>query len=275
MRPHEDARMVAVAAHQVLELREPFGAGGHHAGFVEHQHAQLVGGVEQLRGGRIVRGAQRVAAHFLQRAHAVILHRIGHRRAHAGVVLMVAGALQFDGLAVEQEALVRIKHAGADAEGRLIAIRNGAAGFHLGHQLVQVALFQRPQRRRLHHHLLFSRHARRAPRWRRRAQAALPTALPAGSRMVEVTRASCAALAEVLHLGANLDGGFARAALRCARTCPTFSRAAGWSSPARRAGRCPRPRRTSRRSRWRPRAPSTRFCRRAWRKPVTSKRNGS
>ena len=153
-RPHEDAGMVAVAPHQVLELREALGVRRHHAGFVEHQHAQFIGGVQQLRRGRIVRGAQGVAAHLLELAHAEVLHRVGQRRAHARVVLVIAGPLQLDGLAVEEEALLGVERAGADAEGRLVAVRDGAARLDLGHQLVQVALFERPQRGRLHHHLL-------------------------------------------------------------------------------------------------------------------------
>ncbi len=99
--------MIAVAPHEILELAQAFGIRRHHARLVEDQHAQLVAGVEQLRRGRIVRGAQGVAAHLLQLANAVVLHRVGQRRAQAGVVLVIAGAFHLDRLAVEQEALLR------------------------------------------------------------------------------------------------------------------------------------------------------------------------
>ena len=49
------------------------------------------------------------------------LQAIGQRRAHAGVILVIAGALNLDRLAVEEEALVGIEdcraHAEADALG--------------------------------------------------------------------------------------------------------------------------------------------------------------
>ena len=80
-RPHEDAGMIAVAADEILKLAQPFGIRRHHARLIEDQHAQLVAGIEQLRRGRIVRGAQAVAAHLLQLAHAVVLHGVGQRRA--------------------------------------------------------------------------------------------------------------------------------------------------------------------------------------------------
>ncbi len=128
--------MVAVAAHQVFELRQAFGVRRHHAGFVEHQHAQFIGGIQEFRGGRIVRRPQRVAAHFLQLAHAEILHRIGQRSAHAGVVLMVASAFQLDGFAIEEEALLGIEGTRADSERRLVPIGDSTAVIHLGDQLV-------------------------------------------------------------------------------------------------------------------------------------------
>ena len=108
--------MIAVAPHQIGELAQAFRIRRHHARLIEHQHAQLVAGVEQFRRGRIVRGAQRVAAHLLQLANAVVLHRIGQRRAHAGVVLVIAGSLQLDRLAVQEESLLRVERDRANAE---------------------------------------------------------------------------------------------------------------------------------------------------------------
>jgi len=52
-RPHKDARMVAIASHQVRELAQAFGIRGHHAGLIEHQHTQFVAGIEQLRRRRV------------------------------------------------------------------------------------------------------------------------------------------------------------------------------------------------------------------------------
>ena len=63
----------------------------------------------------------RVAAHLLQLADAVILHRIRQRGAYAGVVLVIARPLQLHGLAVQEEALLRIKCNRANAKSRLVA----------------------------------------------------------------------------------------------------------------------------------------------------------
>ena len=84
-----------------------------------------------------------------------MLHRIRQRHADAGVILVVARALDLDGLAVQEEALVGIELQVANAEARLVPIYDRAAGVHLGHQLVEVPLFQGPQRRLADDHLLF------------------------------------------------------------------------------------------------------------------------
>ena len=118
--------MIAVAPDHVLELRQAFRVRGQHARLVEHQHAEFVAGVEQFRRRRVVRRADAVAAHLLQLAHAEVLHGIGQRHADAGVILVVAGALHLDGLAVEEEALVGVELQVANAEARLVAVRRSS-----------------------------------------------------------------------------------------------------------------------------------------------------
>ena len=147
--------MIAVAPDHVLKLCQAFRIRGQHARLVEHQHPEFVAGVEQFRSRWVVRGADPVAAHFLELPHAEILHRIRQRHADAGVILVVARPLDLDGLAVQQEALVGIELEVANAEARLVAIYDRAAGVHLSHQLVEVPLFQGPQRRLADDHLLF------------------------------------------------------------------------------------------------------------------------
>ena len=127
-RPHEDAGVIAVAAHEILELASALRIRRHHARLIEHQHAQLVAGVEQFGRGRVVRRAEGVAAHLLQLADAVVLHGVGQRRAEPGVVLVIAGALQLDRLAVEEEALLRVELDDANAERRFVPIDDRPAG---------------------------------------------------------------------------------------------------------------------------------------------------
>jgi hypothetical protein len=56
-----------------------------------------------------VRGAHRVAAHLLQHAQPEVLQGGRASGAHAGVVLVIAGALNLERFAVEEESLLRIE----------------------------------------------------------------------------------------------------------------------------------------------------------------------
>ena len=187
--------MVAVAPDHVLKLRKAFRVGGQHARLVEHQHPEFVAGIEQFRGRRVVRGAHGVAAHFLELAHAEILHRIRQRHTETCVILMVARALYLHRFAVEEESAIGVELQIANPEARLIAVRDGPAGLDLGHQLVQVPLFQRPQRRLVDDDLLLKGALAEQPEPGTGVLAVLPTSLPEGSRMVEMTRTFGGALA--------------------------------------------------------------------------------
>ena len=95
-RPHENARMVAVAPHQVFELAQAFGIRRHHARLVESPACPARRRRPAVRAWAGCARCAGVAAHLLQLANAVILHRVGQRRTHAGVVLVVAGSLELD-----------------------------------------------------------------------------------------------------------------------------------------------------------------------------------
>ena len=124
-------------------------------------HAEAVAGVEQFRRGRIVRGADGVAAEFLQLFHAEFLERIRQRRADAGHVLMVAGAVKFVMLAVQQKSVRRIKRKRADAERGFFLVNHLAADGNRCDELVKFWVFRRPKNRRrnfrfqFHHALRF------------------------------------------------------------------------------------------------------------------------
>ena len=93
------------------------GRGVEVAVLVHDQHAQAVAGVEELGGGRVVRAAVGVGAHFLQPAHAEIPERVRHGDADPGVVLVVADALELERLVVEEKALVGVEADRAEAAG--------------------------------------------------------------------------------------------------------------------------------------------------------------
>ena len=157
----------------------------------------------------------------------------------------------FTGVAVQEEALVRIEPQVADAEPRLVAVRDRAAGLHLGDERVEVPLVRAttvPAACTVH--LLLVGPLGQHWRWTA-ACSALPDLLAGGIESRSRSPDVRGALRLVLHLGPD---GETVAGPGCtlarARTCPTASRAPARSSPARRGGRCPRPRRTSRRSAW-------------------------
>ena len=49
--------MIAVAENQALQFAQRFRVGPDAPVFIQHQHAQLVAGIEQFRRGRVVRRA--------------------------------------------------------------------------------------------------------------------------------------------------------------------------------------------------------------------------
>ena len=103
--PDRHARMIAVAANLVVPLVQVLRIAAQQPALVHDQHAEAVADIEQFRRGRIVRGANGVAAEFLQFLHAELLQRIRNGRADAGVVLVIAGAVDPVRLAVQQEAV--------------------------------------------------------------------------------------------------------------------------------------------------------------------------
>jgi hypothetical protein len=81
-----------------------------------------------LRRRHVVRGAHRVAAHLAQHAKPEPLQPVGQRRAHAGVILVVAGALNLQRLAVEKNPLSASKTAVRTPKLTRSASRGLAAG---------------------------------------------------------------------------------------------------------------------------------------------------
>src|SRR3984957_16306500 len=97
-----------------------FRVGSHFAVLVHDEHSEPVAGVEKFRRWIVVAGAVGVATHFLQFFDAEILQPIRQRRSDARMILMVAHALNFDSLAIEEKSLVRIEPNCANTERRLV-----------------------------------------------------------------------------------------------------------------------------------------------------------
>jgi hypothetical protein len=125
--PHGNAGMVAIATDELVEPTRMERIAAQQPAFIHDQHAKAVARLKQLRRGRIVCGPVGIAAHLFQLRHAKILKSIRHGRANAGVVLVIARALDDVGLSVQKESLVRVESHGANAEFRLHSVRDLAA----------------------------------------------------------------------------------------------------------------------------------------------------
>ncbi len=146
--PDGDARVIPVAPDELVPLAQVQRIAAEQPVLVHDQHAEAVAGIEQLRGGRVVRGANGVAAEFLQLLEAECLQRVRNRGADAGVVLVIAGAVDLIVFAVEQKAEVRVEGHGADAENGFLAVDNLASHRDGGDELVELRRFRRPENRR-------------------------------------------------------------------------------------------------------------------------------
>ena len=114
--PKRHARMIAVAADLVFPLFHIRRIAAHQPALIHDQQAEPVAGIQQFRRGRIMRHPVRVAAELLQFLHAKILQRIRDGRANAGMILVIARAIKFVMLAVQQKAVRRVKAHGANPE---------------------------------------------------------------------------------------------------------------------------------------------------------------
>ena len=92
----------------------------------------------------VVRGAHGVAAHIFQHTDAIPLQAVGKRRAHAGVILMIAGAFDLHRLAVEKKSLVGIESDGAHPETHTLSIAGLSAGFNRHDRRIKVGSRRRP-----------------------------------------------------------------------------------------------------------------------------------
>jgi hypothetical protein len=125
--PHDDGGVVAVAADEgagvglgpigedAAVIVGGFGAAPGVEGFIEDDEAHLVGEFEKLRRGRIVAGADGVAAHVLEDFELALQRADVDGAAEGSEIVVIADAVHFDLFAVEEEAFGS-EFDGADAE---------------------------------------------------------------------------------------------------------------------------------------------------------------
>jgi hypothetical protein len=159
--PEHDRRMIPVAADEIHHVAlGPFLevlviALGHLADgpLVEHlvhdQEAEAIAQVEKLRRRRVVRGADGVGAHRLQRLQPAAPHRLRHGRAEAARVVVEVDAPHLQPAAVEHEATILVVGDGADAERRDNQVGAATAVGDGGMERVQRRRVHRPEPRRI------------------------------------------------------------------------------------------------------------------------------
>ena len=146
-RPHENARVIAVAPDHPFELADVFGRDVEVARFVHDEHSQSVAYVEKLLGWRVVGAADGIDAHFLELAHAELPKGGRHGDADSRVVLMVADALDFQRLVVEIKTRGGIEAQGAESTRCDHAVENTVALFDHGLHRIHGGRIHRPEAR--------------------------------------------------------------------------------------------------------------------------------
>ena len=169
--PQDDARMIAVPANHVRNIRHrpliktfavPIMACCaetplHHPFmlprrkfvkcFVHHDEAHPIAQVQKFRVRRIVAGANRVDADFFQQTQTPFQNFLWHGRAKWTRVVMNANPLELGRNAVESKSFVGVKRRGADAKGRFDFINHSVAGFDMTSYSVKLRRLERPQLR--------------------------------------------------------------------------------------------------------------------------------
>ena len=144
-RPHENARVVPVAADHPLELANVFRRGVEIPSLIHHEHSHAVADLEEFGSGRVMRATNSIHTHFLELSNAEFPHRIRHRDAHAGVVLVDAHALDFERLVIEVKAGRSVKTKSAKSSRGDRFVENAVAVFEDGFHRIHGRRVHRPK----------------------------------------------------------------------------------------------------------------------------------
>ena len=155
-RPHQDARVVAVAQDEVGEvalvpLVEEAGvvvlglaAAPHVERLVHHDESHRVAHGQQFRGRRVVARADGVHAHRLQLHELAVQGVLAQGGTEAAEVVVLADAVQLHVLAVEPEARRSIEAEIAEARRGLYLVNDLAVANQLGTYLINIWVLARP-----------------------------------------------------------------------------------------------------------------------------------
>ncbi len=209
-----------------------------------------------------MRHAPGVAAQGLELLQAPGVQGVGDGGAHAGMILVVAGALELVRRAIEQEAALGVEGDAAHAERDLDRVACDTVHTQLGQQPVQDRGLGRPQLRRVEGQRVLHR-GRIAGRRLRCRQLRLGDHAPVVGQDLQHQHAGLGLVARVVQRRLHRAGGLPRPGCGPHHESRRQERAAGRSCAARHGGRSRRLRRTSPRPGWRPRAPRSHCERRS------------
>ena len=184
-------------------------------GLVHDQESQLVAEVEELRGGRIVAGADGVAAHRAERFQAALPDPLGHGRAHATAVVMQADAVELHVLAVDQAALVGVETHLPDPQRRVVLVQDAVLILERGSQAVQVGRIDGPEIGIGNHEPGLEIPLTAGRDLTRFSKLGAVDDLPILVEEFRVHRVLAVVLAFILDLGHDCDGGGVLGDLRC------------------------------------------------------------
>ena len=112
------------------------------------EKAQPIAEIEELRGGRIVRRADGVCAHRLERLQPALPDPERHRGTNCAAVMMQIDASELYAATVEQESPILIERNSANAECRSHGIGNAVSFQNERTEYVEIRRVDRPQFRR-------------------------------------------------------------------------------------------------------------------------------
>ena len=138
--PEDDAGVIAIAKDEPLEVVERFGMTSRLARFGHHEQAKTVAGVENRWRSGVVRGPIRVAARFLQLSQTMLVKRIGHRYADAGMVFVAAETLDFQRFGVDGGPAIGVPFHRANSKGGFISVNDFARDFERAAKRVKIRL---------------------------------------------------------------------------------------------------------------------------------------
>ena len=124
---------------------QSIGARTHLPRLAHHHYAHAVAGFNPLGRWHVVRSTHGIATKLTQHLKPKRLQAVGQSHTHTSVILVVAGALYLERLAVQQEPLVSVEHSRANAEAHAFRIAKLSIRLDSYGRRIKIRRIHRPQ----------------------------------------------------------------------------------------------------------------------------------